>query len=396
MKKLLFAGIAVSMLAACSQDEVVPVNNPSNAIKFGVTAENGTRADDIYCNKNPFNQFNVYAAFGGNLYINNDNIENDGTTESPKWENKSGLRYWPDGEVVFYAYRNDQGKFAFDATSPTFNEFTVNPTVASQLDLMYAKKTQKARTQVDLNFRHALSQIVFNAKNTNPNLYVEIEEISVANVYGMGTYTFPTDVNTDSNIDHVDTGAPVYDENGHGKWTLKTKVTDPYNVKVWNNKVALEGAEGAKPSDLTTYGSESKANFEKAMLLLPQVASDFESVTEVKQRPYFLVKCTVYNVADVNATDKTDNVALWGAKGETKNIMIPFTPEWTEGYKYTYTFNFGKGNGGVDPENPDEPVLVPISFGVTIDEFVPVDKPTDMDVTIPEKTENNNTESGAE
>lgn len=57
--------------------------------------------------------------------------------------------------------------------------------------------------------------------------------------------------------------------------------------------------------------------------------------------------------------------------------------QWEEGKKYTYTFVFGKGHGGYDPDpedpdpNPDDPyvpdpVLVPITFEVSVDEFIPV------------------------
>lgn len=392
MKKLLFAGIAVSMLAACSQDEVVPVNNPSNAIKFSTTTENSTRANEIYCNDKPFTQFNVYAAYDGLKYIDNDVIDNEDGTG---WKNLSGLRYWPNsGEVTFYGYRN--GTLTWDATAPQFVGFSPADEISEQKDLMYSRKAQAKPAsggEVKLNFRHALSQIVFNAINTNPNLYVEIEEVAIAKVHGTGTYTFPT-VDSEDNIGHPSTSENDYVKAGRGSWELGENNTNAktYRVGVWDNLVKLYGVKNNTNKEaLTTYTNES--DFSKAMLLLPQDEENFTASTDKKLNPHFLVKCRVYNVAEVpgeitETTDLTSNVCLWGKKGDdgkyvAQDIMIPFTPKWEEGKKYTYTFKFGEGNGGVNPDNPDEPVLVAISFDVDIDEFVPVDD-ENVEVDVPE------------
>ena len=71
---------------------------------------------------------------------------------------------------------------------------------------------------VSLNFRHALSQIVFQAKNTNPNLYVEISGVKLVNVDDKGNYTLPE---KDTDAIQVVTGGeidPVTDQS-RGSWT---------------------------------------------------------------------------------------------------------------------------------------------------------------------------------
>ena len=72
-----------------------------------------------------------------------------------------------------------------------------------------------------LNFRHALSQIVFQARNDSKNLYVEISGVSVNNAESKGTFTFPS-VSTDENVeDHTGTTTD-YPETaeGWGTWQL--------------------------------------------------------------------------------------------------------------------------------------------------------------------------------
>ncbi|MCM1489638.1 MAG: fimbrillin family protein [Muribaculum sp.] len=417
MKKLLFAGIAVSMLAACSNDEVVPVNNESNAIKFGVTTENGTRAADIYCSYNVFKDFTVYAKVDDKFYIKGDKIEN----KNGGWENVTGKRFWPDNNTVtFYGFHNDNKTFEWDdaKNAPKFVKFTVNSNVANvvskdeednevttpgQVDLMYAVKSQSKTTgeSVKLNFRHALSQIVFNAKNTNKNFYVEIEEVAVKNVFGEGTYTFPTG-DTDSHFDHPSSFGNATGYNC-GSWVLSSNTNDTeYRVGVRSNVPDKNYAKIVGDGDLVdltthtdtpvtdengeTVGTKH-GDFSKAMLLIPSkkdvktstgetsnVISDYPPNLTLTTAPHFLVKCRIYNLSDGNANDLSDNYVHWGdtkddGTVEAKDVLIPFDPNWVEGHKYTYTFIFGQGNGGYDPET-EKPVLFDIKWSVDIDEFI--------------------------
>ena len=68
-----------------------------------------------------------------------------------------------------------------------------------------------------------------------------------------------------------------------------------------------------------------------------------------------------------------EDVYLWGAANTPKKLAIPVAFNWEQGKKYIYTLVFGEGNGGYepDPEDPTpDPVLVPITFTVTVDDFV--------------------------
>lgn len=248
---------------------------------------------------------------------------------------------------------------------------------------------------MNLNFRHALSQIVFQAKNTNENLYVVIAGVSVANVGGTNTFTFPS-VNTETNIDHPETGPGddgVYEDDefggithdaSWGTWEALTSGTEKYAVTFGETPVRGNNTLVS----LTTKNEDGKEYNSNAMLLLPQETTAWDP--ETKPLPgaagntgsYLLVDCAIFNVAGDDYTD--GDVCLWGelqgSAWTTKELAIPVAFDWEQGKKYVYTLVFGEGNGGYDPDpepDPDpedpDPVLVPITFEIDVDEFDPVD-----------------------
>lgn len=377
MKRFFFGAFGLLALASCSNDELTSVNRDGDEIAFSVVTNSATRAADVYCNNNKPSGFNVWATFNGQTYINGDNVQYQGG----KWVNTSGTRYWPDGEVSFFAHVNAGDAFNWNGGQPEIENFTVGTDVATQQDLLYAVKTASKGTdgKAELNFRHALSQIVFQAKNTNPNLYVEISGVSVCKVKNQGTFTYPTDDTSDKVGEHNDGASIDYSTQKWGSWS--TYGTQQYDVTF--NAVQLNGSKTATSVSLTNTNETAKA-YDKVMLLLPQSSTKWDVGTnattgkpEDQTGTYFLVKCQIYNVAGTTVNKNTD-VCLWG-NGGAEDVAIPVALNWEQGKKYIYTFVFGDGNGGYDPDpDPDDPdpkptpVLVPITFEVTVDDFVPV------------------------
>lgn len=377
MKRFFFGAFGLLALASCSNDELTSVNRDGDEIAFSVVTNSATRAADVYCNNNKPSGFNVWATFNGQTYINGDNVQYQGG----KWVNTSGTRYWPDGEVSFFAHVNAGDAFNWNGGQPKIENFTVGTDVATQQDLLYAVKTASKGTdgKAELNFRHALSQIVFQAKNTNPNLYVEISGVSVCKVKNQGTFTYPTDDTSDKVGEHNDGASIDYSTQKWGSWS--TYGTQQYDVTF--NAVQLNGSKTATSVSLTNTNETAKA-YDKVMLLLPQSSTKWDVGTnattgkpEDQTGTYFLVKCQIYNVAGTTVNKNTD-VCLWG-NGGAEDVAIPVALNWEQGKKYIYTFMFGDGNGGYDPDpDPDDPdpkptpVLVPITFEVTVDDFVPV------------------------
>lgn len=393
MKKYYFlaAGLLL-MLGSCSQDDIVEANLGADEIRFAAVTNGSTRAADIYNPKNMPASFQVSAMSQNKVYISDDKIEKQGNS----WVNTTGTRYWPEDAVDFYAHVNAGTTFNLNSGAPTFNNFSVASAVGSQVDLLYAVKTgqTKNETPVTLNFRHALSQIVFKARNESENIFVQIQGVKVMNVKGSGTYTFPT-ASTDPNLPTAGSA----DSENRGSWALVDAKTD-YEVNF-----SLVDVKGSKTNPTTMNLSDVEGT---ALMLMPQTteawdpeAAPIPSVENTNS--YLLVDCVIYNVADGSATTLPgDNVCLWGEESEgkytTKELAIPVKFTWEEGKKYTYTLVFGNGNGGYnpDPDDPDpddpEPVLVPISFEVTVDEFLnggdyDVESPDDQGTLVDDEEE---------
>lgn len=379
-------------MASCSQDETIGINHDGDEITFNVVTNNATRAENVYCNQNLPGGFYVSAISDGKTYIDKDYV----TGSNGNWTNTSGTRYWPETAVDFYAHVNGGDAYKWNNGSPIFEDFTVNNTVGSQVDLLYAVKKDQSKTngKVNLNFRHALSQIVFQAKNTNANLYVEIAGVSVANVGGTNTFTFPS-ANTETNIvDHDENADGVYEDgefgssinydDSWGSWAKLTQGKEQYNVDF--PKTAVRGNNTLVA--LTTANETDKEYNSNAMLLLPQKTAAWDPETnplpgaEKNTGSYLLVDCAIFNVAGDEYAGS--DVCLWGepqgSGWTTKELAIPVAFEWEQGKKYVYTLVFGEGNGGYDPDpdpDPDpedpDPVLVPITFEITVDDFELVD-----------------------
>lgn len=374
MKKILFSVAMAFVLVSCSHDEVIEINRDGDEIQFNVVSDAATRAADVYCNNNLPGAFNVWAKYNNATYIDGDLIQKDGSA----WVNKTGVRYWPKtGNVTFYAQVNAGTAFQWNDGAPTIKDYTVPTAVADQKDLLYAVKSQgRSDNPVTLNFRHALSQIVFQAKNTNANLYVEIKGVTICKLGNVNTFTYNS-ADTDNNIVNHDgtTGTITYDKSW-GTWDALNGGDEDYPVEF--TPVPVPGDNKVK--SLTNTNNTGKEFSSNAMLLLPQTTTAWVPATDngtpgEQAGTYFLVDCKICNVAgDAYAAS---DVILWEGPA-----AVPVAFDWEQGKKYIYTFVFGNGNGGYDPDpdpdptpdpNPDpDPVLIPITFEVTVDDFVPV------------------------
>ena len=388
MKKILFSVAMAFVLVSCAHDEVIEINRDGDEIQFNVVSDAATRAADVYCNNNMPKQFRVWAnayvpdVTQGAPYINGDLIVREGTGPYT-WKNSVATRYWPAGELQFFAEVNAGDNYFWNAGDPYIVDYIVDTDVEKQNDLLYAvtDKVAKQEGAVTLNFRHALSQIVFQAKNLNPNIHVVIDEVKICNLANKGTINLRSA--TDGNIvNHDGTGDTAADRNG---WTVSyqdhtTLAGGNTDYPVTFDEVAVPG--DGDPYPLTSENDTDKEFSSNAMLLLPQTTAAWEPETgnavpgaDTQTGTYFLVKCKIYSVYDPEEGYQEDyegDVCLYD-----DYAAIPASFNWSEGKKYIYTFVFDKdGNGGYDPTPEDptepEPVLTPITYDVTVDDFVPV------------------------
>lgn len=431
-KHLLLTASVMALFSSCSNDELVSESTShGDAIAFSVTTNNATRAHDYWCNANLPDFFEVSAIYDGKTYFEGDVYTNSGSgsTYTP---NDGNYRYWPDiypaqgtvgseGYVAgkslnVYAYKAKDDASATGTGFATFKWNNGVPTIemepktaaAEQHDLLYAytqvfnKPTYGATAPI--NFRHALSQIVFYAKCENTKIYVEIEEIALVNAATSGTFTLPTGTNTtDENLEnHAQAGEAK--TGGLGTWALNytenasapnysytascTKVVDSKTVLTaltpgnsgWTNLTDNTAGSG------TGESAVAETNNGQSLLVLPQTKYTGEGAvdnnvakydpstgalkSEAKKGACIAIKCKIRNIATTGATVAgVDDIYLWGTKDDAKYLVVPVDFTWEQGKKYIYKINFSNlGHGGYDPGTGDE-VLVPIQLSVTVDDF---------------------------
>ena len=388
MKRIIFGAMAAAALLACSKEQVIEQNRANDEISFNIVADNQTRAEAVYCANNLLPAFDVAATYTktgetkAQWYFQKDHI----AFENSAWVNKTTTRYWADGGTLdFYAIYNGTMTLSAIGDAPAAPTVSFEPatTVAAQKDLLYAVATDKTKTTdaVVLNFRHALSQIEFRAKNTNAQLYVEITGVRVGQTPGKGTFTYPTVSTAEQFVDHAQTGTHSYTT---GTWEVKT----PTDYAVAFDAVEVEGTNSVVSLTLSTDAKGETRDFANSMLLLPATTNAWtpaEGETGF-DGTYLAVNCKIYNVAGTSYA--ASDICLhegWA--------VMPVAFAWEPGKKYIYTFIFGEGNGGYDggddptpdptpdPDDPDnpKPVLTPISYTVTVDDFQKgVDSNVDM------------------
>ena len=142
--------------------------------------------------------------------------------------------------------------------------------------------------------------------------------------------------------------------------------------------VTIANGETKNLTEETTTDDKTGRDFEHSLLLLPQTTAAWAHTpgttdTGVDKEgaatgAYFLVYCKIWNVSGLAGGA---DLQLWGDTN-TKAVAIPVSIDWKPGRKYIYTFNFGSNTtGGFDPTTGED-VLIPISFDVTVDDFVNV------------------------
>lgn len=377
MKKVTFllSALAVVGLTSCQSDEVIENYGDNTPISFAVTSNNPTRAAQSYCNNNKPEQVNVKAMVGTQEYFK---ITLDKQTDGSY--KPSVDQYWPaTAEVDFYAWAN--GDATIDNGALKFSDFTVENEVASQKDLIFAvnkglTKPQNTNTPVTLNFRHALSQVVFQAYNATSNYKVEVYAVSVGHLYNKGTFTFAsTDGNKNTNEGYVwhEDGNKPENKTNNGTWACSGDATTVYEVDVKSEGQPVTLAtSSSNPSVLTSV--KHAGGPDNSLILMPQKQDAWNpqnTTSSSYNGAYFLLK--------VKITNKETGAVVYGGE-DGSDAAIPVAIDWKPGVRYIYTFHFNDGGTGGYTPNPDnpQPVLTAITYTLTVDDFVPADDKGDI------------------
>ena len=359
-KYLLVTALSAAALTACNNDEVLEVNQ-GRGISFQVATEAATRA--AATTTNSIDEFMVWGFTQEEPAKTLMDDLSVSKTESD-WT-YTGTIFWPAAPVNFYSISPEpvSGKVSEGTVSITSDEqkitgFTVDTDQSQQVDLLYAvnkeeKKESHETEPVSINFRHALSQIVFKAKNTNENLKVIVKGVKIANIKKAGNFTYP---NATTESGTITTGT-------QGLWT---SVQTPETFSAGVTELTLDGVQVAQ--NLTTLNNDI---YTGALFMIPQELTPWDPETTgalntTNKGVYFLVDCQI-----LSGTNKDIQVWPSDASQTHAEVAIPASKlTWEQGKKYIYTFTFGEGGGYVPGEEPKpDPTLIGIDFDVTVDEF---------------------------
>lgn len=366
MNKVIFGTALASMalLSACSSDnELANVETAANnAIGFHVVGNKAeTRANIINSSEDlKKTDFNVFAftrnanGSDGDIFMGGDKPNDFGLygvnikhkTNGWDYNDPTELRYWPTTALNFYAVNpGSTGFLTWNFTKETklisyncFDEYAKDNkgdySNAKNIDVMYAVAKNKTQNDnngiVTFNFKHILSQVVFQAKTQYANMQVEIKALSIHNFYGGGTFTIPE--GEPSQTDWAPTEQTYHSNNG------LTAVMDE-SITVDKTDVA---------ANISTKGP---------MLLVPQkltkwnLSGNIEAANAAKQS-YLKITCKI----------KQSGAYLFGSDSDYGVLYVPFGADWQPGKRYIYTLIFG---GGYNVQG--QAILKPINFEANVE-----------------------------
>ena len=368
---LLTAAFAVmASLSGCSDTELASIDTVQEKTPIGfhtVGSQMGSRATIINNSNLTDYSFNVYAfnrkddgtddaVFMG---TNDEELGYSGVNisyQDGKWNytNQADLKYWPTGSLNFYAVS--------PASDPIFYSWQISQTKKEirylsydeygegsypYTDVMYAIATDKRKADnggiVKLQFKHITSQIAFMAKKTS-NLNVEIKSIKLHNFETSGVFTIPTDG------------------------------TDPQQ-KSWGYKPISnnDGFTVIKDATISVGTEATDISTTTPMFLIPQTLTKWDTshnieTANAKKESYLSIECKI---------SIGDSYKL-GSKSGYGTLYVPFEADWKPGKRYVYTLIFG---GGYDKDG--NPILQPINFEPSVEDWGNVDDNTSTDKDIP-------------
>ena len=370
-KRLFFLPMVAIMMAACSSNETIEVNeNKGDLISFRPIVKGVTRAADADLSSDA-TSFNVEAF-------------NTGTTTSPYFSNVTFTNtsstftsatkyYWPTNNLDFYAYSPiSSGQFV----KTDYKTFTITPsaTVSEQVDFIYANTNNKGKGSTGevttLNFRHAGAKIAVKVKNSAPNLKFEISGWKLGYLDNTATFTYGDATSTDASNAQLAFSDWSGNSDQSANNTYSTTFTANPIAAAQSTAYFLE--KNGTPSTTTT---DEDLN----MILIPQTltAATAYASTTAGAKPngsYIALKMVIKNNTDAGETvaDATANGkwAMWPIGGYN----------WEPGKKYTYTIDLA--GGGYYETNQDtdadlDPILegAEIKFAsVTVDGWTDVEK----------------------
>ncbi len=333
-----FAGVLG--LTSCSQEESVNLQGTGNG-KIAFRPAMGTRATET-TNAN-LTELQAAAFMGDQAFFPDMAFtkgEDGFFTSSPEYN-------WPgdDTELTFYTYSPAAPGGTVTLTSDTkkMTGFTVNPSIADQVDFVTAnatgKKSVNEASGVELTFDHRLAEIEVLAKTDNTAYTYKVTGVRIGQPVSTGDFDFTTNA-----------------------WTLGS------DKAIYDETYDTPRQLGSTPISVMGEGGDA--------ILLPQQLTAWDPENDganSAEGAYLSIKLQINTTAGAQ-------VYPFPSNGDCQWAAIPISTNWEAGKKYIYTLDLTHGAGHVDPHDPvpGTPVLGgPIKFTVQVTDFVdtPVNTP---------------------
>lgn len=385
MKKVIFGTALASMalLSACSSDnELANVETAANnAIGFHVVgnkAETRAKANIIDNNNITDTDFRVFAftrnsedgsdvnAFMGEKTDDKGQtgVKIDYINDDWNYVNKSDLHYWPTSTALnFYAVSPADiatNMFGHHSWSIEKKAKTIsysccdeynNSEGAVNYDLMYAIKENQTQAsnngKVKFQFKHILSQVVFQAKTQLEDMQVDIKDIKIHNIKHGGTFTFPTTSTED------------------GSWSLSPILANPSQP---GNAFTV-----VKDKSITVKNTVIDISSDTPMLTIPQQLTAWDVTTpNPKTKMEADAADPIQSYLEISCRIQQKGEYLFGKDGYD-TIYVPFGTTWQIGKRHIYTLIFG---GGYNDQG--QPILMPINFQAETSDWVDANSDINM------------------
>ena len=249
--------------------------------------------------------------------------------------------FWQDGRTYkFVAISPAKSEWPAGLTitrdAVTCENFEPKTDILAQKD-MIIKAVEANNEQwgkdLELNFKHILSQIQIKVKNGNENLVYNIKAVRIKSVVGKKKLTYATTTNTS-------TWEDIAGVNSDAQYTL-----------TFNNAYKLDGKN---TTNLTLTSADATVENGGGAMLIPQNVTAWDGAKVDDNAAY---NGGTYISIYLNVKMASGNKFMYpaGAQGEQTYgwVAIPVPAiNWEEGNKYIYTLDMSTGCGKVDPVDP--------------------------------------------
>lgn len=370
MKKLFFiAAIAGAALVSCTKNEVAPSVNEQQEISFAAPViSTSTKVTEVANNYDTDLTFSVWAHYydqandgsvytnfaDGEVYMNEVPVKYDDALKG--WKNEATTYYWPkNGSLTFIAYSPSAvaSNADVDANGIKFTDYVVGAP-ANQVDLLYSERAYN-KTAVDratasanpyagvqINFKHALSSILFKVKAhaDYAGTVLTVKKIEVLNAYSTGDFTQGL-----ADQDGATTGQKV--TINEVETQTKAEWSDYATETIYTAYESTTGIVLSHTNAVYTHNATATATTNTTdLILLPQDLKHTTTTKDVTIKVTYTLEngdteAPIEQVAEVSLV--TGNANDYFTDGTNK------ISAWEMGKRYTYTIEVGLNEIYFDP-----------------------------------------------